>query len=217
MLRRIKRLPAERLILLVATLSFLFFLIWVAVNILVWLTFRALGVQGDLWGELEGISSAAAFAITLAGGIVILVQLDEAIESRNLDIYNDAFERMMSDDNIAARRWIYLNLPDDVEEGLTLLAGNPEGQACVKRVLNSFDHLGFLLQQEWVMGDAVIRWVSPFVVKIWAKLKPYVDYEIARRHEPDYYEAARFLAESCAEWRRKNVPDFEITWVDKAL
>lgn len=216
MLTRLKHLKAEQLILVVAVFSLVFFLLWSVVIAGIW-TILHQSFGGEFWGALEGTSSAAAFAITLGGGLVILFQLNAALESRDLDVYNNAFERMMDDDNIDARRWIYLNLPDDVEEGLALLAQDPEGQAHVKRVLNSFDHLGFLVEQEWVMSEAVIKWVSPFVVKIWAKLKPYIDYEIERRNEPDYYEAAQHLAERCAEWRIKNVPDAKITWVKDAL
>ncbi len=217
MLRKIKRLPAEQLILLVLGLSLVFLVLWLLGIGLTWGLLTLLGVQGDLWSALEGISSAASFAITIAGGLVLLVQLNEAIESRNLDIYNDAFERMMDDANIEARRWIYLNLPDDVEEGLALLDRDPVGHTCVKRVLNSFDHLGFLLQQDWGVSEPVVKWVSPFVVKTWAKLEPYVDHEAQRRGEPDYYEAARYLAQRCREWRAKNVSEGKVAWVDRAM
>jgi hypothetical protein len=108
-----------------------------------------------------------------------------------------------------------LNLPDNPEEGISSL--DPLGQAHVKNVLNSFDHLGFLLQQDWVTDDPVIQWVSPMVVKVWERLGPYVAYEMQRRKEPDYYQAAQLLAKRCQDWRIAQMPDAEIVWLNKAL
>jgi hypothetical protein len=55
------------------------------------------------------------------------------------------------------------------------------------------------------------------VVKVWVKLQPYVDYEAARRNEPDYYHQVRRLAARCEAWRKTHLPDTTITWVDHAL
>ena len=60
-------------------------------------------------------------------------------------------------------------------------------------------------------------WINPMIVKAWSKLEPYVVYEAERRHEPDYYQAARELAQKCTTWREINLPDAEITWLDDAL
>jgi hypothetical protein len=165
---------------------------------------------------MEAISTAAAVAQIVGGGLVLLVQMNESVDSRNLSAYNEIFERLMSDRNIAARRWIYINLPPDPQTGIAGLS--EEGQEHVKLVLNSLDHLGFLITQDWVTSDAILQWVSPFVVKVWARIGPYVDYEAKRRGEPDYYEAVRALAERCIEWRRENVPGTEdIVWLKDAL
>ncbi len=213
--RRAKKMSTAEVIGLAATISFVTFAAWVTLAVGVWGFFQALGVRFSLWDMLEAISTAFAVAQFLGGGIVALVQLTESVDSRNLNVYNDVFAKMMSDENIEARRWIYLHLPDNPEQGLASL--DPVGQAHIKHILNSFDHLGFLLQQDWVTADPVIHWVSPMVVKVWEKLGPYVEYEARRRGEPDYYEAARELARRCIEWRRIKVPGASITWVENAL
>ncbi len=178
------------------------------------------GSSADVWAILEAIATAAAFSVAVGGGLMVLAQLTEAVDSRNLTIFNDVFERLMSDRNIDARRWIYQNLPDNPGQGLASLS--EEGRQNVKYVLNSFDHLGFLIQQDWVSGeaeDAIVRWVSPFVVKTWEKLGPYIDYEVEHRpEEPDYYEAVRHLAEKCTAYRKALLRrEPKVTWRDDAL
>jgi hypothetical protein len=187
---------------------------------LIWSQMRAVDPNVDLWAMLEALSAAAAFSVAVGGGLMVLAQLTEAVDSRNLTIFNDIFERLMADKNIEARRWIYANLPDDPERGLASLSN--EGREHVKLVLNSFDHLGFLMQQDWVSAeaeDAIIRWVSPFVARTWQKLGPYVAYEIAHRpEEPDYYEAACHLADQCITYRKKFLrQDAIVTWRRGAL
>jgi hypothetical protein len=173
-----------------------------------------------MWGALEALATAAAFSVAVGGGLMVLAQLTEAVDSRNLTIFNDVFERLAADRNIDARRWIYQQLPDNPGQGLASLS--EEGRQHVKYVLNSFDHLGFLIQEGWVSGeaeDAIIRWVSPFVVKTWQKLGSYIDYEVAQRtEEPDYYEAVRHLAERCIAYRKALLRrDPKTTWRDDAL
>jgi hypothetical protein len=216
MLQRIKSMPVERVVGIAALYTLIAFVGWVGLIVAVWLVFRLVGIRFDLWAAMEAISTAAAVAQIVGGGLVLLVQMNETVDSRNLDIYNNIFERLMSEENIAARRWIYINLPPDPKEGIAGLS--EEGQKHVKLVLNSLDHLGFLITQDWVTSDAILKWVSPFVVKIWVKIGPYIDYEATRRGEPDYYEAVRDLAIRCVEWRRENVPGAEdITWLEDAL
>ncbi len=216
-MRVLKRLSAGKVVAVAAGLSLAMLVIWVGLIVLVWVVIGRPGSGGgwDLWAMLEGISSAAAFATVIGGGIVVLVQLVESVDSRHLAVYNDVFREMMSDEEIEARRWIYQHLPDDPEQGLREL--DERGQQRVKRVLNSFDHLGFLLRQEWITDEGLIEWVSPIVVKTWRKLKPYVEYESRRRNEPYYYAAARYLAERCKGWWQEHRPDAQITWVEDAL
>jgi hypothetical protein len=200
------------------TFSAIGFVVWVALTALIWFILRLAGVDFEFWPMLEALSTAAAVAQFFGGGVVALWQLRDSADSRNLGIYNDIFEKLMSSENIEARRWIYINLPDDPQTGIDDI--DEDGQRHVKNVLNSLDHLGFLLEQDWITGegeDAIIKWVSPFVVKCWARLEPYIDFEAARRHEPDYYDSIRKLAERCIAWRKTNLPEARITWVGKSL
>jgi len=223
-MQNLQDMSPRQIITLAATVSLLFLVGWLGIIALAWLVFRFGGVNGDFWSSVEGLSSAATLATVAGGGIVVLAQLVESIDSRkreiaanNLEAYNTIFDQMMSDTNIEARRWIYQNLPDDPRDGLASLT--EEGRSHVKLVLNSFDRLGFMLQQDLISGDAIIGWVSPFVAKTWAKLQPYVEMEIARRNEPDYYEAAAHLAKRCIAWRRAHVPGAadEFVWLKDAL
>jgi hypothetical protein len=59
--------------------------------------------------------------------------------------------------------------------------------------------------------------MNPMIVKAWAKLEPYVEYESRKRGEPDYYQHARELAVRCREWRTHNLPNTEINWIKDAL
>jgi len=77
--------------------------------------------------------------------------------------------------------------------------------------------VAFLTQAGWIPEEMIMPWMNPMIVKAWARLEPYVDYESQRRNEPDYYEHARVLAERCQAWRAKHLPEAEITWVDGAL
>jgi hypothetical protein len=205
-----------RTALLFSAISFTF---WIGLCFLAWNGLRLAGFESDFWAMLEAISTAAAVAQFLGGGVVALWQLRDSVDSRNLSIYNDIFEKLMSDRDIEGRRWIYVNLPDMPEQGIAGLT--TEGQAHVKQVLNSLDHLGFLLEQDWITKDAedaIIKWVSPFVVKIWQKIGPYIDYEAKRRREPDYYASIRYLAEHCIKWRAKNIANAgDIVWLKDAL
>jgi len=213
--KRIKKMSTAQVVGLALSISIFTFLAWMVLTTIVWGFFQSIGVRFDLWQMLEAVSTAAAVAQVFGGGVVALVQLTESVDNRNLSIYNDIFEKMMSDENIEARRWIYQKLPPNPQQGISNLS--PEGQSHVKHVLNTFDHLGFLVQQDWVTADPVILWVSPMVVKVWDKLGPYIEYERQRRREPDYYESARLLAEHCQQRRKLKVPDSEIVWLNDAL
>lgn len=173
----------------------------------------------ELWSMLESVAAAATFATVVGGGIVVLWQQKQANDSRNLAAYQDIFEILMADENIEARRWIYTQLPDDPARGVALLQNDPEGHAKVKRVLNSLDYLGFLISQDWITSGGITEWMNPVIVKAWSKLKPYVEYETARRpNEPDYYKHVKELGEWCTAWRKKHVPGWEEPdWIDGAM
>ncbi|MBN1123142.1 MAG: hypothetical protein JXJ17_18865 [Anaerolineae bacterium] len=219
MLNRIRDYPPRKIIAFAGMVSLVFFVIWYTICRVI---FRFANVDPNFWAALEGLSGAATLATVIGGGLMALAQLVESIDNReaqiaahNLAAYNSIFDKMMTDRNIEARRWIYMNLSPDPRLGLESLSD--EGRSHVKLVLNSFDQLGFLLQQDLISSDAIIEWVSPFVVKVWSLLGPYVEYEAARRNEPDYYESARYLAERCIEQRQSEGYDTTITQVDHAL
>ncbi|MBN1311430.1 MAG: hypothetical protein JXB30_08425 [Anaerolineae bacterium] len=214
---RIKRMSAGGIVLLATALSMVVCILLSGGIYVIW---RVADPQASLWSMFEGLSAAAAFSVAVGGGLMVLAQLTEAVDSRSLTIFNDIFERMVSEENIAARRWIYQNLPDNPELGLASLSD--EGREHVKLVLNSFDHLGFLIQQDWVSSEAeeaIIQWVSPFVSKVWLKLGPYVEHELANRpEEPDYYAAACHLAKRCIAYRKRLLRrDPTVTWRQDAL
>jgi hypothetical protein len=76
------------------------------------------------------------------------------------------------------------------------------------------------MEQDWITAEAeeaIVKWVSPFVVKVWAKIEPYLTFEAERRHEPDYYDSIRKLAKRCIAWRLANLPNSQVTWVKNAL
>lgn len=87
----------------------------------------------------------------------------------------------------------------------------------MKRVPNSLGRVAFLTQSGCIPAGMIVHWMSPMVVEAWAKLERHVDLQRRRRHEPDYYEQARELAEQCVEYRSRNVPDAKIAWLDGAL
>jgi hypothetical protein len=161
------------------------------------------------------LSTAVAAAAVLGAGVVAYRELSEVASSRYLEVGDRLFSELNSTENIEARRWIFQELPDDPQEGISSLAD--KGQAHVKRTLNSLDRVAFLTQAGWIPEEMVMPWMNPMIVKIWVKLEPYVDHESRRRNEPDYYEHARQLAEHFLAWRAKNLPDAKITWVDDAL
>jgi hypothetical protein len=189
--------------------------LWLGGLLLLWLILRAVGATASFWAMTEALSAAVAAAAILSAGFVAYRELTEVAQARHIEVADRLFDELNSRESIEARRWIFQNLPEDPEKGVQSLT--PEGQAAVKLVLNSLDHVAFLTQAGWIPEQMIMPWMNPMIVKAWIKLEPYVDYESQRRHEPDYYQYARKLARRCREWRAKNLPDAKITWVDHAL
>jgi len=191
------------------------FVVWVGGLFLVWLVLAALKVETGFWPMLEALSTAVTAAAVLGGGIVAYRELDELTNARHLDVADRLFQELNSPENVDARRWVYLNLPDDPEQGLVMLP--PNGRESVKRVLNSLDRVAFLTQARWIPEETILPWMSLMVVKSWEKLGPYVEYERVRRGEPDYYQAVSGLARRCQEWRASQFSGSEVNWVEHAL
>ncbi len=191
------------------------FLLWIGVLLVLWTILNTAGIPTDFWPMAQTLTSTLTMVSILGGSILAVHQLSEAASNRHLAVADRLFEVLNSPEDIAARRWIFQNLPADPEEGSRTMT--PEGQAAVKQVLNSLDHIAFLTQAGWIPEEMIMPWMNLMVVKAWARLEPYVEYESRRRREPDYYQHAREVAERCREWRKRNVPNTEITWVKDAL
>jgi hypothetical protein len=191
------------------------FIVWIGVLIAVWSVLHGAGIATDFWPMAQTLTSTITMVCILTGSVLAFHQLSEAASNRHLAVADRLFEELNSPENIEARRWIFHNLPADPEEGTRTMTA--EGQAAVKRVLNSLDHIAFLTQAGWIPEEMIMPWMNPMIVKAWTKLKPYVEYESRKRREPDYYQHARELAERCCEWRKHNVPNTEITWIKDAL
>ncbi len=207
--------PGLMTLFLFAVITVVGFLLWVPGLTLLWLILRALGVSTSLWAMVEALSTAVAAAAVLSGGFVAYRELSEIASTRYMEVADRLFQELNSPENIEARRWVFQELPDDPEEGLRTLSS--EGQAHVKRVLNSLDRVAFLTQSGWIPGDLIMPWMHPMIAKSWEKLEPYVRYEQRRRNEPYYYQHAAALAERCNAWREDHVHDTEIRWVEDAL
>lgn len=180
-----------------------------------WLFLQIINVDTDFWAMTEALSTAVAAAAVLGAGFVAYRELTEVASSRHLEVADRLFEELNSPANIEARRWVFQHLPDDPAVGIASLTD--ENRMIVKQVLNSLDRIAFLTQGNWVPEEMIMPWMNPMIVKAWTKLQPYVDYESHRRSEPDYYQYARQLAERCVAWRKKNLRDADIQWLDKAL
>jgi hypothetical protein len=191
------------------------FLLWLLALGILWFIFRALGIVADFWAMTEALSTAVAAATVLGAGYVAYRELSEVSSSRHMEVADRLFDEMNSTENIEARRWIFQHLPENVEEGLASMPS--EGRAAIKLALNSLDRVAFLTQADWIPDEMIMPWMNTMIIKVWAKLEPYVEFESRRRNEPDYYKNGRDLAVRCRAWRTKNLPEANITWLNDAL
>lgn len=215
----------------------------VFLGVIVWLfpqVATALGVttNPNIWGVLDGFMSLATLAVLFGGGIFALGEYIEsdAVRKENaaqisFSLFQRIFDRLMDPDEVAARRWILQNVPKrdqyaDEEAWMLAIrdilfrsrdAGSiADGHSCVKKVLNTFDYIGFVASNYWPMEGPLIEWMAPPVAKVWELIGPYIEEEARRRNEPDYYKWARAFGTDCIEWRRgQNFP--EPVFVDRAL
>lgn len=190
-------------------------LLWMALLFGLAALLRAFGVAIDFRDAAQIVTPTATAAFILTGSLIAYRQLSEAARNRHLAVADRLFEELNSPENIAARRWVFRNLPADPAEGIPRLS--PEGRDAVKRVLNSLDHIAFLTQPGWIPEETIMPWINPMIVKAWAKLGPNVEYEARRRGEPDYYAAVRRFAERCVAWRQTRLPGSEVRWDETAL
>ncbi len=210
------RFRGRQMLFIIFIMTALGFSVWVGLLYVVWRLLPGIGwTNVDFFAMISALSTAVAAAGVFAAGYVAYRELSEVANSRYMEVADRLFNELNSAENIEARRWIYQNLPSDAEEGMQRLT--PEGQAAMKRVLNSLDRVAFLTQSGWIPEDLVMPWMQPMIIKSWQKLEPYVVYERKRRHEPYYYEYAGDLASRCLDWRAKNRPEADIQWLGDAL
>jgi hypothetical protein len=147
------------------------FIFWLISLFYFWLLLRAIvGAAVDFWAMTGALSTAVAAAAVLGAGVVAYRELSEVASSRYLEVGDRLFSELNSTQNIAARRWIFQELPDDPQQGLGALT--EDGQAHVKRTLNSLDRVAFLTQAGWIPEEMVMPWMNPMIVKVWVKLEP---------------------------------------------
>ena len=180
-----------------------------------WVMLHLLGFSPDFWAMTEALATAVAAAALLGGAILAYRELSEASATRHIEVADRLFDELNDPASIAARRRVFQELPDNPAAGSALLTD--EDRDAIKHVLNSLDRVAFLTQAGWIPDDIIMPWMSPMILKSWIKLKPWVDYEADRRHEPDYYRQVRALGERCVTWRKTHGMSTEVTWVENAL
>jgi hypothetical protein len=151
-------------------------------------------------------------------------EIQQAQEKNTIayNIYEALYSRITNLEEEAARRWIIKNItplePGESEEEWVeafreaIKQGKekpeateqPEEQQYIKRALNSLDYMGFIAQNYLNVEEALMKWMSPPVSKVWKRLKVYVKHERIRRNEPDWYDSAEYIGEACIEWRELN-------------
>ena|GEM_PF-893245 len=188
---------------------------WLLGVVGLWWLLGLAGVSLNLVGMIEALSTAVAAAAVFGAGFIAYRELSEVANSRHLDIADRLFDELNSPENIDARRWVFQNLSENLEEGIKNM--NDEDRAAIKRVLNSLDRVAFLTQSGWIPDEVIMPWIHPMIAKSWVKLEPYVLYEREYRKEPYYYRFAGELAKRCTEWRKKNRITNEIDWMNDTL
>lgn len=179
------------------------------------------------WGLLEGIASLATLCLVIGGLVFAFIEyrrnaIHESRESAqsSFNIYKEMYDRLTNPEATAARRWIIQNLPtleqmggdqeawlahtqellDQRPKGWT--EPRPPGREHLKRILNTFDFIGFVADHYWTIENELVEWMNPVIAKVWERVYYCVEDEAARRKEPDFYIAARKLGDECLEWRR---------------
>ena len=186
------------------------------------------------WTILEGIMSLLTVSLVIGGGVFVFFEYinNEIQQMRDsaqasFNIYTQLYDRVTSPIDTAARRWILQNLSVQTENQTkeawlqqvqTKLLENSEesptdvplGQTHLRRVLNTFDYIGFVSENYWNMENELVDWMSPLVAKVRDIIGPYVEYEAVLRNEPDFFQSARSFGNHCLQWRNKHYPKWNI-------
>jgi hypothetical protein len=188
------------------------FVVWILITIGIWFGSKTLGLGDDIWSIIESLSTAITAAAILGAGLVAYHELREANRSRYLSIMEGLFQELNSKEHIVARKWIYLELPDRIEEINSL---DDEKKYNIKLALNSLDKVAFITQSGWIPVETIMEWINPMVVKLWEKLGPIVMAERDVRSEPDYYKNAEIFANQCIAWRSEHYKGKQYNWVKR--
>lgn len=181
------------------------------------------------WGGMDSLISLATFSL-LVGGLTFAFidyvqnEVQRKLESAQacFNIYKEVYDRLMDPKDLEARRWIIDNVPtlkeigNDKEKWLKCVSEQIDhvpkgwqgdrapGKEYLKKVLNTFDFIGFVAEHYWSMENELVEWMSPSIVKVWERIEGYVEDEADRRDEKDYYEPARKFGKRCVEWRQSH-------------
>jgi hypothetical protein len=181
------------------------------------------------------MASVVTLSLVVGGVVFAVSQYIENADQRRREaaqaqfsMYDEVFDRLMSQEAMTARRWIILNLPTLSEAGNdneawvahtgALINATPTGEkaerapgkAYLKQALNDFDFLGFVAQHYWSMDNELVEWMSGPVAKTWERIYLYVEREGLERDEPDFYKSARWFGQHCIEWRTQRFPKSKI-------
>jgi hypothetical protein len=190
------------------------FVVIVLVVVPIWAGLFFLGFSSDFWIIISSVATLVAAAAVFGAGYIAYGELSEISQSRYLDVADQLFDALNSEESIVARRWIFQNLGDDLDfEDENF----PEARKYIKHTLNTLDRVAFVTKFGDVSDDEIMPWMHPMIVKSWAKLQAFVLAERERRNEPLYYKEAEELAMRTIEWCKKNEISTKIFWVDLAL
>ena len=190
-------------------------LLWLVFTLVLFEALKWVGFNWDFWAMLTALSTAITAGTILSSAFLVYRELKDNELTRSLEVTDRLFEELNSPENIASRRWVYLELPVDPQAGLDQM--DEAGREQVKRVLNMLDRVAFLAQGELIDEERIMPWINPMIAKSWEKLGPYVRFERQRRGEVDYYVLAERFGEHCLAWRKENLGKVATHWVDKGL
>jgi hypothetical protein len=191
------------------------FILGMCLLFLLWIVLRRIGLAPSFWAMTEALATAVTAAAVLGGAALAVRELAEAAANRHMTFASTFLEELNSKDNIAARRWVYQNLAPDPTVGLASLSD--EGRDAIRKVLYSLDRIAVVTAAGAISDDFIMPWLNSMIIKTWAKLGPYVMYERVLRGEPDYYLEVDGLIGRSIAWRKENLPEAQITWVQDAL
>lgn len=178
----------------------------------------ALLIGGGIFALFEYLQREHQHSFVLHADLIERLMGDEDVQARrwvleNLDPVNldeSALLECLDAETIAGRpgtsiapaSWAtWTTWRDGVQT--KLFEPDDVGRRHVKRILNSYDYLGFIVLKYWELDEDLVGWLSPMVVKVWQRLGPYVERESRWRREPNYYIWARHVGKHMVRWSKE--------------